>query len=431
MSLEESELLGGLQNLEISKDLLKDGDPERMGQLLAVAVEQSKSPSHDIHHIALTLQYANILYQWSSDQGQIPHWEHIFAAACLHDLGRNDPSLHGQASVEASLAIARLILLQIAYDDLVGVEAICQIIKEHDQPRDVSTSLEARILKEADFLAGMGAWGILRVLVWGGECRRSVPEMIEALEVRMSQRVESLQFPPSKEIAWREWPIARLFLASLKEQLKGQEVEIFPGRYLILEGISGTGKETQAAMLADYLRQEHRLQVEVVCEPSDLARKTLDLWKESGEVTPEQRAHLMIADRIGIIDRVNDLRRRGITVISIRSFLSNLVYQGDTDWAVAKIMFDNQFVPRPEAIVLLKVDPELALARVDRRLATVGGKRGDFEEIEKLRRISERYKEVLRQLCPRVKIVEIDGSGEPQEVFQRILDSLLITDLTS
>lgn len=428
MNSKEPLFIRALQNLEIPQDFLKDGDPKRMRRLLSIAVEQNKSPSHDIHHIALTLQYANILYQWCSDQGQIPNWEHVFAAACLHDLGRNDPSLHGQASMEASLVMASSILHKIAYDDNEA-GAICEIIKEHDQPEYVPTGVEAKILKEADFLAGIGSWGILRVLVWGGESHRSIAEVIEILETGMPQRTRSLDFPPSREIAWREWPIARLFLASLKEQLKGQEVEIFPGKYLVFEGISGTGKETQAAMLADHLRQEHRLQVEVVCEPSDLVRETLDLWKKSGEVTPEQRAHLMVADRIGIIGKVNNLRRRGVTVISIRSFLSSLAYQGETPSAVAEIMFSNKFVPRPEAIVFLKVGPELALARVDKRLATVGGTRGDFEEIQESRRISKRYEEVLEQLCPGVKIVEIDGSGEPREVFQRILDSSLITSL--
>jgi dTMP kinase len=429
MNLEESELLGRLQNLEISKDLLKDGDPGKMRQLLAIAVEQSRSPSHDIHHIALTLQYASILYQWCSDQGQNPHWEHIFAAACLHDLGRNDPSLHGQASIEASLIMARSILSQVAYDDQDEVETICQIIREHDLPEYVPINMEAKILKEADFLAGMGSWGILRALVWAGESHRSIPEVIEILETRMPERIRSLEFPPSREIAWREWPMARLFLASLKERLKGQEVEIFPGGYLIFEGVSGSGKETQAAMLADYLRQECHLQVEIVCEPSDLARKTLDLWKESGEVTPEQRTHLMVADRVGAIQKVRDFLKEGVTVISVRSFLSNLVYQGETDLAGAKIMFDNQFVPRPAGIIFLKINPKLALARVDERLATVGGKRGDFEEIRKLERMSERYEEVLEQLCPGVKIVEIDGSGEKEEVFQKILDSSLIASL--
>jgi thymidylate kinase len=139
----------------------------------------------------------------------------------------------------------------------------------------------------------------------------------------------------------------------------------------------------------------------------------------------------MVADRVGIIKKVRDLLKEGVTVISVRSFLSNLVYQGETDLARAQIMFDNQFVPRPTGTIFLKINPELALARVNERLATTGGKRGDFEKIRELERMSERYEEVLGQLCPGVRVVKIDGSGEPQEVFQRILDSSLITDLTS
>lgn len=418
---------GEAGNFELEKRYYKDGNWERMKRLLAKAIEENTSPSHDYHHLALVLKYADLLFQWSLEQGDSPNWEHFFAAACLHDLGRSDPTLHQQGSLDKSIEMARPILEQVGYQ-MEEMAVICQIISEHDQPERSETSLEAKILKEADFLAGMGAWGILRTLVWGGECRRPVVKMIDSFESGMRKRIESLQLPPSRKIAWQEWPLTRVFLAHLKRQYEltpvDREIESFQGEYFVFEGISGSGKDTQAARLAEYFRSCGRL-VEVVSEPSGLLRQTLSLWKkELGEVTQAQRAHLMTADRMGLVEqKILPALRQKKTVIGIRSWISTMVYQGESEQEIAEILLMNDLVPRPKAIFYLTLPPEEALARVEGRLQAKIGTRGDFEKLERMKQMAQRYEEAVRLVCPGTKIERINASGTPEQVFQEIVAS--------
>lgn len=421
---------GKAGNFELEKRYYKDGNWKRMGRLLSL-VSQAEgwrvSPSHDYHHIDLVIRYADRLWSWHQDLNKSVSWEFLFAAVCVHDLGRTDPSVHGLESLEQSITLARPVLREVGYQ-IKEIDRVCEIVKEHDQPENTPTSLEARILKEADFLAGMGAWGILRTLVWGGECRRPVVKMIDIFESGMRKRIESLQLPPSREIAWQEWPLTRVFLAHLKRQYElapvDQEIESFQGEYFVFEGISGSGKDTQAARMAEYFRSCGRL-VEVVSEPSDLLRQTLSLWKkELGEVTQAQRAHLMTADRIGLVEqKILPALRQKKTVIGIRSWISTMVYQGESEQKVAEILLMNDLVPRPKAIFYLTLPPEEALARVEGRLQAKIGTRGDFEKLERMKQMVQRYEEAVRLVCPGTKIERINASGTPEQVFQEIVAS--------
>jgi len=411
---------------ELKGRYFKDGNWERMGRLLGLVKDFNASPSHDHHHIGLTLEYADRLRNECQDLGRSASWEPLFAAICIHDLGRVDPSAHELESIELSLKLARPVLEEVGYKN-GEIERICRIVQEHDQPGNTPTSLEATILKEADFLAGMGAWGILRILVWGGECRRSVVKMINVFENSMRERIGSLQLPLSKEIAWKEWPITRVFLAHLRKQFELSDLEeaVGSGEYIVFEGTSGSGKETQAALLAQFLQAQGRT-IEIVSEPSDLLRQTLNLWKqELGEVTPEQRAHLMTADRVSLIgQKILPALRQGKTVIGIRSWISTMVYQGESEQEIAEILLMNSMVPRPKAIFWLSLPPEEALARVEGRLRAGIGTRGDFEKIEKMRIMAGRYDGALKQVCPSTSIITIDASGTPEQVSAAVLTNL-------
>src|SRR5690606_16122227 len=101
----------------------------------------------------------------------------ICAAVLLHDLGRSDPSLHGRASADLSVQRARDVLNLIGFPE-AKVATTLQAIAEHDQPVVRPTTLEGRILKDADFLAGMGAMGVARSALWTGESGGSLADFL-------------------------------------------------------------------------------------------------------------------------------------------------------------------------------------------------------------------------------------------------------------
>lgn len=396
----------------------------RMEKLYNVSSKMvEKSPSHDRSHIQLTLKYAWLLLNEAKAKELPLDSEKVFAAVCCHDFGRTNPLLHGSESLKESVFLASEVLEGEGYMR-EEVQAVCQIIREHDQPEYVPTSLEARILKEADFLAGMGEWGILRTILWAGESGRNIGQIIEILEERMPNRITSLEFATSKAIAWKEWPVVRLFLTGLKEQYQSKEVEVFPGKYIILEGISGSGKDTQAKLLAEYLRNQN-LQVEIINEPSDLGRHTLGLWKSwhgiLSEVTEGQKAFLTTADRVAISKEIKSALKKGKVVLGVRSLVSTMVYQGETELMVAEIMLNNRFVPRPEAIILLDILPSKAFERIEGRAITQGTTKGDYEKIDLLDEMCHRYKEAISLLSPVTKVLEISSEKPKEKVFEEIL----------
>jgi len=169
------------------------------------------SPSHDKDHSRRVISYGLALQKIYGGDPEI-----ITAAGILHDLGRADPKYKGEESAVESVRRARPILEQVGLPR-ERIDIVCQVIVEHDQPGLSPSTVEGQILKEADFLDGFGARGILRSLVWSGERGESTDEALERLRVKMPARIASLQFPESKREAQRQYRFVEEFLSLLEE----------------------------------------------------------------------------------------------------------------------------------------------------------------------------------------------------------------------
>ena len=172
---------------------------------------ENLSVSHDRWHIDRVLSFA---YQLQALYGGDP--EVITAAVIMHDLGREDPNLHGQESIDKSIAHAREVLGRIDFPS-DKVEQVIIAIDEHDKPEMQPSTIEGRILKDADFLGGFGAWGILRICMWAGETDGGVDQILNRLEQRMPRRLANLEFAESERLAREEMVFISLFLSLLKQ----------------------------------------------------------------------------------------------------------------------------------------------------------------------------------------------------------------------
>lgn len=231
------------------------------------------SPSHDRWHVDRVLAFANQLQQIYGGDPEV-----LLAAVLMHDLGRSDRArAHQEDSRRASAEMASAILEAMNYPIHKRTHVLTAIL-EHDQPGIRPSSIEGRILKDADFLAGFGAWGILRIAMWSGESNRKIGTLVNRISEGMERRFENLEFPESAQVAQREMLFARLFLESLqKPALLLPEKR--KGRYIVLEGISASGKDTQA----EYLRQNLEragFSVVQVKEPTDEPDSVFHKWKE-------------------------------------------------------------------------------------------------------------------------------------------------------
>lgn len=360
------------------------------------------SVSHDRWHIDRVLSFA---FQLQSIYGG--DLEVITAAAIMHDLGRSSPDLHGQDSIEKSIVHARRILARIGFPT-DKIERVITAIDEHDKPEVRPSTIEGRILKDADFLAGFGAWGILRIGMWAGETGGGVGQVLDRLEHRMPRRLAKLEFPESECLAREEMMFTNLFLSLLRQppELTGRP---WKGNYIVLEGISGSGKDSQANRLQERLKLSDHAVV-IVHEPTDVYRELRDAWKASHNKQvddPMIMKFLLMADRYELIQgKVLPALEKGHIVISIRSFISTLVYQCNGACDVAATAFAHRFAPLPDLLVLFDVDADVALARIKDRKS---------KGVHETRNLLEKHRKLYRETCsrllePRLKVINASKS---------------------
>jgi uncharacterized protein len=347
-----------------------------------------QSVSHDYAHTDRVLSYALQLQQIYGGDVDV-----LSAAVILHDLGRSDEERrHGISSIAASAEQAEVVLDRSGFPEPHRTSVLIAIA-EHDQPSLRPTTIEGRILKDADFLAGFGAWGILRIAMWSGETGRPMNIVLDRLRDGMKRRMDSLEFPESRSIALRELSFVELFLSELARP--AQVAANDPGLYIAIEGVSGSGKDTQARLLHQRLELESAgVSVTTVAEPSDAYRELRDAWKGAGGISAEfVTKQLLIADRFQQYTRViRPVLEQGGIIVSIRSYLSTMVYQSVTPQEAAAIFFEHNWLRRPDVLLLLDIAPDVAFERCLRREKPPG----QYETLDQLRDHRAKYREFTR-----------------------------------
>lgn len=159
--------------------------------------------------------------------------------------------------------------------------------------------------------------------------------------------------------------------------------------YICLEGIDGSGKSTQTAMLEKWLKDIGQ-KVLRVGEPTQsdigmLLRKMLRSSRATEDNFQRTLALLFAADRTVLMEDIEEAESSGKIVISDRCFYSSMVYQNDGKW-IAQI---NKHAKRPDITILLDLETETALKRCE-------GK-DHFENMTFLEKIRKRYLELAEK----------------------------------
>ncbi len=200
------------------------------------------------------------------------------------------------------------------------------------------------------------------------------------------------------------------------------------GRFVVLEGIDGSGTTTQVAKLGERLRAL-RVPVRTTREPSDGPIGTMVRQVLSGRiVNPGGRAPgwatmalLFAADRMDHVEaEIEPFVAGGGVVISDRYDASSLAYQsvmsgtgGET--AVEWIRTLNRHVARPDLTIVLDLAPDDAAVRREQR----GEAAQLYEQNEVQRALAVFYKNLEAHL-PDDRVVLIDGAGSVEEVHGRV-----------
>ncbi len=193
------------------------------------------------------------------------------------------------------------------------------------------------------------------------------------------------------------------------------------GKFIVFEGIDGSGKSTQISLLAEYLKGKGTVPY-VTREPTGgtvgaLIRSCLSGKTALGEKTI---AALFVADRLEHVFEENGLKERidrGETAISDRYYLSSYAYHGafmPMSWVMDANRLSAEALP-PDLTLFLDVEPEHALARVLKR-----GETERYEKLESLKRVREKYFEAIGLLKGKEKIAVIPSEGNVDETFARV-----------
>jgi len=187
---------------------------------------------------------------------------------------------------------------------------------------------------------------------------------------------------------------------------------------IVIEGIDGSGKTTQAKLLYEALK-DRGYKVALLYEPTDSKYGLLIREKlKTGDYTPLELYELFLKDREINAVRIRKLMSENMIVILDRYYISTIAYQGAQGIPISKIIRDHAKMPRPDIIFILDMEPEYALMRI--------GSRDTFEKVDFLRRVRDLYlrvPEILEDICSDIYI--IDAMGRPEQIHEEILGIVL------
>lgn len=196
------------------------------------------------------------------------------------------------------------------------------------------------------------------------------------------------------------------------------------GKLIVLEGVEGSGKTTQVAAIATWLRSHQSRQVITTREPGGTTLgkylRQLLLQEEGTKLHDRTELCLYAADRIQHLEEIiKPALEQGMIIICDRFTASTIAYQGygrglDQD-LIAQFNYMATQGLQPHLTFWLSLDVRIGLQRVKSR--------GQSDRLEKAdltfhQRVQQGYQELAAQ-HPET-FITIDASQSPERVTQEI-----------
>jgi len=188
-------------------------------------------PAHDFSHILRVCKLARIIGQEEKADMRV-----LLPAALLHDLeSKKGPESGQEPSGQAGLGAARA-FLQGKGLGRDRIEKVLYAVEVHRFSRGIiPTTLEARILQDADRLDAMGAIGIARLFVTGGAlgremyhpqdpfCRERKPDdkkwNLDHFYRKLLKLEEGMHTSSGKRLAAKRARVMKQYLLDLEEEI--------------------------------------------------------------------------------------------------------------------------------------------------------------------------------------------------------------------
>jgi uncharacterized protein len=176
---------------------------------------ERQSDAHRMDHLNRVARNARSILEFYPEADV----EILYLAVLLHDVDQpfNDKENH----VMRSAAVAERLLTEIEYPP-AKVSRVLELIREHSTEHISSirpSTIEARILFDADKLDGLGPFGILRVFALARQVGRSLPDTIRWYQGKIAVAMPNMQTPEGRTMMERRLPLVQAFLSELESEL--------------------------------------------------------------------------------------------------------------------------------------------------------------------------------------------------------------------
>jgi dTMP kinase len=183
------------------------------------------------------------------------------------------------------------------------------------------------------------------------------------------------------------------------------------GVFIVIEGLDGSGKTTQATLLAEKLSKNYN--VLLTAEPSRGKIGTFireSCLYEKARLPTEAEALLFAADRIEHMQtELKPALDEGKVVVCDRYVYSSLAYQGSAGLSLDWIKTINARALQPDFCIFIDVPPEKVIERLQR-------KKSVMETLE----TQQKVREVYLKYVEKGELVRIDGDREKEAVAEEL-----------
>ena len=195
------------------------------------------------------------------------------------------------------------------------------------------------------------------------------------------------------------------------------------GKFIVFEGIDGSGKTTQINKLCEYLEKKGR-KVYVTSEPTiSLTGGMLrDALSGVSKRTSCEMAAMFVLDRIfhNVNQKwgINKMLEEGYIVLCDRYYYSSLAYQGSTidySW-VRALNVDCPAIRHPDLCIFLDLTPKQSMQRISQGRETTE----IYESEEILSRVRDSFMRVIDDMSKIDTIKVVDASGSVEEIADNI-----------
>lgn len=190
----------------------------------------------------------------------------------------------------------------------------------------------------------------------------------------------------------------------------------YPGKFIVVEGLDGSGKSAQVDLLIDFLKKNEK-EVIITKEPtidSEAGKKIRQALKKEIIIEPLELQKLYVQDRKEHLENkvISALKDRKF-VVSSRYAFSTFAYGGSDGLDVDLLIKMNEDFLLPDLTIIINVNPNSCMERIEGR----GEPKELFEKKEKLIKVNEIYKKIPNMF---ENVIMVNGERPIIEVFEEI-----------